>query len=237
VSNYVCSRYLRRHHDVTGEATCGHHGISADLLLRFVVRKLQEVYLGPGRAGLVEDIKAELRSQTKTSDSDAQRLEKRLAELDTEMGRLVKAIRYTDAPELVQALNEVRAERQSIQDALQRAGHLQAVEDFDQEAERLADGLWTMAERLDEGDPAVLREILTQAVARIECQWDHQEQGGRMRCLLIGGTVEFRRCGGFPALSPTDNDQSAWRCPSRLRPPRSCLQSRATRASRKRPCP
>ena len=78
------------------------------------------------------------------------------------------------------------------------------MEDVDEEAERLADGLWTMAERLDDGDPAVLREILSQAVARIECQWEHQEQGGRMRYPLVGGSVEFWRCGEFPALSTSD---------------------------------
>ena len=109
-AKYVCSRYTKWGSDPIRNPTCGHHAVGADVLLRFIVRKLQEVYLGPGREALVEDIKAELRSQTETTSADTERMEKRLVELDTEMGRLVKAIRTTNVPELVEELNATRTE-------------------------------------------------------------------------------------------------------------------------------
>jgi hypothetical protein len=89
------------------------------------VRALREYYLGPGRAELVDEIKRQLTAEAKTSKADLKRLEKRAAELEREVGRLVRAIRTIDAPELAEELASVRRERHGVQDALQQAQRFQ----------------------------------------------------------------------------------------------------------------
>ena len=88
---------------------------------------------GPGRAGLVADIKAELQG----AGQGGQRRPGAAGEAAGRVGWGGRPTGQGDParptpPELVQELNEPGPERQSIQDGLQRAGRFQAVEDVDQ---------------------------------------------------------------------------------------------------------
>ena len=100
---------------------------------------LQEVFLGPGRDALVQEIKSQLRAEPKANSGDVKRLEKRAADLDREVSRLVKAIRTLDAAELVEELAFVQAERDRVKAELAQAGRLTDPVDLDAEAERIAD--------------------------------------------------------------------------------------------------
>jgi len=137
------------------------------------------------------------RSVAKTGKADLKRLEKRAGELEREVSRLVQAIRRADIPELVEELEAVRRERQSVQETLQKAQRLQDGQGSDQEAERVADGLWALGERLSNHDPAVVRDVFRQMVQRIECRWEPAPSKGRGRGLrmayrLVGG-VDYLR--------------------------------------------
>ena len=107
---FVCSSYMK---EVYG-STCGRHPIAADLVTGWLVAKLQEIYLGPGRDALVAEIRKQLKAAPKTSKRDVGRLEKRLGELDREVSRLVKAVRMSDIAELVEELSLVQAERERV---------------------------------------------------------------------------------------------------------------------------
>jgi chromosome segregation ATPase len=157
---------------------------------------LQETFLGPGRDSLVKEIKSQLKAQAKASGADVARLEKRAAELDREVGRLVKAIRTIDAAELVEELQIVRAERDRIRAELAQAGKFTDALDIDAEAERIADTMLDLAERLNDAEPATLREVLRQFVSRITCRWERhhgkQTRKQRARYRLAEGKVELR---------------------------------------------
>jgi len=190
---YVCTTYLRRGR----ESGCGRHTIDAAGIETWLVGALREYYLGPGRAELVDEIKRQLKAEVKTGKADLKRLEKRAGELEREVSRLVKAIRTTDIPELVEELEAVRRERQSVQEALQKAQRFQDSEGIDLEAESVADELWGLAERLSHHDRAVVREVFRQMVQRIECRWEPVPSKGRGRGLrtpyrLVGGIVYLR---------------------------------------------
>ena len=181
--------------------TCGHHSVDADQVLGWLVKKLQEVFLGPGRDELVADIKRRLKAEAKGASGSKDRLEKRLAELDREIARLVKAVRTTDVPELVTESASARSERDCVRAELGRAGRLEQAEDLDAEAERLADEVWNLGEAFADADPAVLRELLQRAVVKITCRWEQTEKCRRTWCRLVAGTVELRDSELFAGLS------------------------------------
>jgi len=190
---YVCTTYLRRgRQNATG---CGCHTIDAIRVQVWLVDALRQHYLGPGREELLEEVKRQLRAEAKSTRVDTKRLEKRAVELEREVSRLVKAIRTTDAPELLQELEAARTERQNVQEALQRAGSLQGGQNIDQEAEAVVAELWTLGDRLGDDDPAVVREVFRQMVQRIECRWEAlptRDDGQRLTYQLAGGVVYLR---------------------------------------------
>jgi len=188
----VCATYAGYGRDCRHNTTCGRNAIDANRILAWIVHKLQEVFLGPGRGVLVEEIKRQLSAEVKTTTTDAARLEKRAADLDRQVSRLVKAIRTTDAAELVEELTITQAERNRVKAELAQASRFTDPMDLDTEAERIADSLWNMGERLDDSDPAVLREVLRQFVSRVTCRWEPYQAGKYIRSRLVGGTVELR---------------------------------------------
>jgi hypothetical protein len=165
--------------------------VDAALVLGWLTKKLQEVYLGPGRDALVQEVKKQLKAEPKANRRDSARLEKRAADLEKEVKRLVKAIRTLDAEELVEELSLVQAEREQVKAQLAEAGKLTDAADLDAEAERIADQVWTIGQRLGNSDPAIVRDVLQQFVYRITCRWETTDRRKRRRCHLIGGTVEL----------------------------------------------
>ena len=189
---YICSTYASFGPRSLRNTTCGHHIIDAQRVLGWLVHALQKTFLGPGRDALVQEIKKQLRSQAKATRGDVERLEKRAADLDREVGRLVKAIRTVDAAEVVEELAIVRTERDRVKTELAQAGRLTDPMDVDAEAERIADTMLNLGDRLTDADPAILRETLRQFVARITCRWGYKKPGKRASYPFLEGKVELR---------------------------------------------
>ena len=183
---YICSSYSN-----ALNSTCERHAIDADRVLGWLVDKLQEIFLGPGRDALVDEIKRQLQEQPKADNNDLERLKKRAADLEKEVNRLVKAIRTIDADELVEELALVQAERDRVKVQLAEAAKLTTPVDIDAEAERIADNLWQIGQHLKDGDPATVREVIRQFVSKITCQWEPTGKA-RPRSRLVGGMVELR---------------------------------------------
>jgi DNA invertase Pin-like site-specific DNA recombinase len=195
---YNCSTYLKYGNDHGRNTTCLSHTIDARQVLDWLVFKLQETVLGPRRAKLVQQVKADLTAAARANSGDLERLDKRAGDLDREVGRLVKAIRTIDAAELVEELSIVRAERDRVKAELTQARKMSAPADLDSEAERLADTLAELGETLNHAEPAVLREVLRQFVSRIVCEWEpYQTKGGKPRRRFKRGTVELWAIPGY----------------------------------------
>ena len=190
-------QHLRQPQRPDATRRCGRHPIDAERVLGWLIHKLQEVFLGPGRDALVQEIKKQLQGETKANSGDVERLQKRAADLEREVSRLVKAIRTLDAAELVEELALVQAERDRVKAEIVRAGRFTDPVDLDSEAERIADGLWEIGQHLNDAEPAVLREVLRQFVSRITCRWETSKSKSQRqtRCRLVGGTVELREQG------------------------------------------
>jgi len=189
---YNCSHYLK--YGIGGRnTTCGSHTLDAQRVLGWLVQALQETYLGPRRAELVQQVKTELIAAAKANSGDVERLQKRAAELDQQVNRLVRAIRTVDAAELVEEFSIVRADRDRVKAELTQAHRTTTPADVDSEAERIADSLAELGEALDDAEPAILREVLRQFVSRIVCEWEpYRTLRGGTRRRLKRGTVELR---------------------------------------------
>jgi len=183
---YVCSGYRER----GARSACGHCTVDAASLLGWLVPALQAEFLGPGRAELVASIRADLERQAAGGDREEKKIQRRLAELDREIQNLAKAARIAaDVAEVATELRRAGDERDALRGRLRRP----VAADLDAEAERLADGVWRLAEALSTVGPAELRELLRLAVSRIECRWERERTpSGRTRCNLVGGKVLLR---------------------------------------------
>jgi len=207
-ASYLCSSYnaggYRNPHN------CGHFRIDAAKVQGWLVRALQKVFLGPGRDALVAEIQKELKSTMKTSKSDGERLAKRLIEVEAEIPleveaeipRIVRAIRVTDAPELIHELTNARSERDRLKAELSRIASYEAPGDVQSEAERIANTMWELGERLSDADPGTLKELFQRMVSRIDCEWTKlPRQNGRTPCKLVGGKVFLHPSPLFDCLS------------------------------------
>ena len=195
---YVCSSYLAD----SKRATCHHYQIDAERVLGWLVPTLREVYIGRGRDYLVDVIKQQLKANGKDGGSDAKRMKKRLAKLDVEVGRLAKAIRVTDAPEVLDELVAARREQDAIKAEMAKQTGIPG-NDIDREAERRADELCQLGDILDDTDPATVRELLGKVVHQIHCRWEpfRTTKTGRVRTRLIGGWVYFKESDLFGTLA------------------------------------
>ena len=193
---YICQTYRGdKHRNASG---CGHYMVPAERVAKWLVNALQAEFGadGPGRAELVTEIKRQLRAGAKGSKQDTKRLTARLADLDLQVARLVKAIRTTDVPELAEELAIVRRDREAVQEALLHAGRYQAPQDVDREADATADELGRLVGSLDDGDPATVRQVFGLLVSKITCSWEQTTcRSGRQRCKLVEGEVELRNLG------------------------------------------
>jgi len=117
---YLCQTY--KEYGKHNSAGCGHYFVHAHQVNAWLAKALQDVFLGPGRAVLVQSIKQALRSRQKATPGDVERLQRRLVELETEAGRLVRAIRTVDDPGLTDELRQVKAEREQVEAELRQSG-------------------------------------------------------------------------------------------------------------------
>jgi len=198
IFRYVCSTYTN-----STDSTCTYNWVDADRLLAWLIPALQQVFLGPGRAELVEQITKQLKAATKGSRKDTSRLQKRLAGLDREIGNLVKLARTApDIDELAQELGTARTERERIRVELAKAGQSTASGDIAAQARQVADRVWRLGELLPKAEPATLRESLREMVSRIDCRWEDISKPGakRRRSKLVGGEVLLRQHELFTCL-------------------------------------
>ncbi len=196
---YLCATYNR--HGNQNDTGCGHFVVPAEAVQNWLIKALQKVFLGPGRDAMVAEIKKQLKAQGKGNRSDTKRLAARVAELDEDIGRLVKAIRSIDAPELVREMADARGERDRLKAELSRIGQHTAPGDAQAEAERIADTMWELGERLSDAEPATLKELFSRMVDRIECRWEQVKlASGRIRNQLIGGQVFLNDQGELSCL-------------------------------------
>jgi len=189
-------RYLCTSNNLNGPSTCGFHAIREDLLLPFLIRKLQADYLAPGQlARLEKELRKQAAEGQKAEPAIIQHMRTRLGQLDADIRQgtqnLLRAGSNVDL--LTEALTELRIERDSLADNL--AGRERSAGqkvDVDRQVNAAIDALRELGERLTEADPGQVREVLKQMVSRIDLYFEPIPKPQRVFHRLVKGIVKLR---------------------------------------------
>jgi DNA invertase Pin-like site-specific DNA recombinase len=188
---YVCTSY-----NLSGPSTCGYHAVREDLLLPFLVRRLQADYLAPAKIDrLRERLLKKLEARRRPTADQAQRLRARLAEVDGQLkAATLNVVRAKDNLDLLNAaLTELRHERDRLAAELGEADARKGQEaDLAALVEEAVGKLRALAERLNDADPARLREVLSQMVKTIELYFEAVPKKRKVYHRLVKGVVKLR---------------------------------------------
>jgi site-specific DNA recombinase len=189
---YVCSSY-----NLNGPSSCGYHAIREEVLLPFLIRKLQEDYLAPERVDLfAKELRKQASARRSADPEQVERLRGRLAQLDADVRQgtqnLLRAGSNIDL--LSEALTELRGERDRL------ARELEAQEkslrgnpdDVERKVAAAVAILRSLRDRLGEADPARLREVFRQMLTGIDLYFESLPKRKKVYHRLVKGVVKLR---------------------------------------------
>jgi DNA invertase Pin-like site-specific DNA recombinase len=195
---YQYRRYVCKTGTAHGASACRCYSIREDRILPFLLRRLQEDYLAPGK---LEALRAELTRQLeirrRAAPSQAGRLRARLEELDGDIRQAAKNLaRAGDNFDLLNGvLTELRAERERVERQLhqEEAEGQAGLPDLAAAVDRAVEKLRGLSEALHEADPARLREVFRQMVVRVDLYYKAAgPQGKKQWFRLERGVVRLR---------------------------------------------
>ena len=189
---YVCTSY-----NLSGTSACGFHAIREDLLLPFLVRKLQEDYLTPERLVRLEaELRRRLEARRKgQAQPDTARLQGLLASVEEQLKQAtLNVLRARHNLDLLnEALTGLRTERDRLEAELRAAeARREPNIDIDALVENAVKRFRVLGEGLADADPARLREVLRQMVVEIVLHFESIPKKTRVYHRLVQGVVTLR---------------------------------------------
>jgi site-specific DNA recombinase len=188
---YICSGY-----NTYGASVCGLNTISEEALLNLLLRKLQERFLDPAeRQRLCDEIESRARGGQADRETEVQRLRTRVTELSGQIKQAARRL-LTEDERLLPVLREQVREMQEEHDRL--AQELAAIgsetpgaarAEFDELAERAVGLLERLTEVWQQAPPALLRDVLSEMVARVDLYFEHDVRGSRKRSRFVHGVI------------------------------------------------
>jgi DNA invertase Pin-like site-specific DNA recombinase len=194
--------------DAAGQVVCGYNSVDEEWLFDKVLDVLQEEVLAPGR---LEALREEVRRQDEAERGPGavDPMKRRLAELEahiTQGNRNLALLPPDRLPGVVAQVREWETERDRLQAELARRQGGGSLEGLDEAIELCESLLWRLREAARAADPLLLREVIREAVARIELAWERRPHGRRTRYVLKGGVIHLRpqigvRCPALPGVA------------------------------------
>jgi DNA invertase Pin-like site-specific DNA recombinase len=187
-------RYRCHMYDDTGVVVCGYNAVGEDWLLDRVLRVIEEEVLAPERLQALRD-EVRRQDEEEAAPGAVEPMRIRLAELKGKIaqGNENLALLPSDrVPGVVAVVRAWEQERDRIEAELKRregGGNLGGLDEAIAECEAL---LWRLREAVEGGDALLLREVVREAVARIELTWERHPYGKRTRYVVSGGVIHLR---------------------------------------------
>jgi site-specific DNA recombinase len=189
----VCCGYIHN-----GTSVCGQNGISEDALVDVLLRKLRDRFLDPAER---ERLRAEAERQARQGrdgrEGDINQLRARVDELAAQIKRGARRLLTEDDRLLATLRDELRG-MQDEHDRLARElaqltdGAPGQQTDIEAVAERAADLVRRLPELRDQADPAALRNLLGEMVARMELHFEHRMHRGKKMTRFVRGVIHLR---------------------------------------------
>lgn len=194
---YRCQRY-----NEVGEVVCGYGSIREDVLIEQLLGCIQEQMLAPERlAELRKHIRREAERQRAPDKLKA--LRKQLSELEANITRGNENLLLLPAdrvPKSLAVLKQWEQDRDQLQDKLNRLTGRGDEMDLEKQIEMAEAMLWKLKKASDKDDPLLLRQVVREAVARIEVSFLERRTAQRTRHIPTGGTIHLRPQAIHPAL-------------------------------------
>jgi site-specific DNA recombinase len=189
---YMCSGY-----DTCGSVTCHYNAVDADALAGALLGKLKAAW---GDGTNLDAILAEVERQDTEEVSHGKRaaetIRRRMRQLDADLAEGIGRLRSIDRSLLdgyQLGLKVLQAERDGLEAELARA---EAGPTRGAELREKAEGALDVLRRLDLAaaaeEPDLLREVLGEAVAKVELWFSHEQVGKRVRCRFAQALVWLR---------------------------------------------
>ena len=188
---YICSSYAMH-----GKSRCHHNRVSEEPLVDAILRKLQEELLSPET---IEAFKTEARQhlQADRAPVDAGelvRLRKRLAGLDKRIDQGAERILAAPASlaeTLYGKLEAIQAERRELQARLTALEAPQTPRggSLDDELDECVQALWDLRQTFSEAAAADQGALVREAVARIDCSFEHYQTGTLTRSVFVAAEI------------------------------------------------
>jgi site-specific DNA recombinase len=186
---YMCGGYNNG-----GGASCHYNAVEADPLAAALLGKLKAAW---GEETNIDAILAEVERQDREQAGQGHRkadtIKRRLRQLDADLAEGIGRLRSIDRALLdgyQQGLKSLQAERDQLAAELRRA---------EAQPDRAADLRGKVAAALDvfrrldaataAGEPDLLREVLAEAVTKVEVWFSHEPYGKRVRCRFARALV------------------------------------------------
>ena len=187
---YVCSSY-----NLNGPSSCGYHAIREEVLLPFLIRKLQNDYLAPARLDKLEkELKRQATAARQADPKKAKNTKGKLSQLDADIRQGTQnLLRAGDNIDLLSAaLTEMRNERDHLARDTEAQEPAGKPEDVDRLVTAAVEVLRKLHNLLDEVDPEQLREVLRQLVTGIDLFYEPVPKAKKTYHTLVKGVVRLR---------------------------------------------
>jgi DNA invertase Pin-like site-specific DNA recombinase len=186
---YRCHMY-----DGAGEIVCGYNAVSERWMLGQILRVIRQDVLAPGR---LAELRQEVRRQEEAERAPAavDPLRSRLAELKAMIDQGNGQLLLLSADRIGAAeakLREWEAERDQLEAELGRRQGAGPVADLDEVIAACEAMLWRLEEAIASKDELQLREVIREAVARVELAWERRPYGKKTRYVVLGGVIHLR---------------------------------------------
>jgi hypothetical protein len=197
------ARYRCHKYGSAGEVVCGFQSVPEAWVFDKVVTALEEEVLAPGR---LEALRAEVRRQDEEERAPeaVDPLRKRLADLEAQIERGNQNLALLPADRLPGVIAAVRGwekERDDLKAELERRRGGGRLEGLDEAVAACEGLLWRLREARQAGDDLLLRQVLREAISRVELRWEWRPYGKKARSVPVGGVIHLRPQLSYPALS------------------------------------
>jgi site-specific DNA recombinase len=186
---YSCGNYIRY-----GKARCNLHTTREAPLVQLLLRKLQQLFLDPDNLGRLRREIAEQESALKGADNLG-RLRQNITRLEDKFrrgqDRLLEVSRKAVA-DAEAALERLRGDLAEAKAELRRAEAATPTADLEKRITAAETLLWGLADALRADDWPLVREVLREAIVRVELFWTHRKHAKITRSKLERGVIYLR---------------------------------------------
>jgi DNA invertase Pin-like site-specific DNA recombinase len=210
---YSCGTYIRY-----GKDRCGLHTVRESVIVRLLIRKLQELFLDPDNLAA---LRAEMRSLEESNKSEAnlERMRKRVellaGKIERGGARLLELPKEV-LPEASAALAAIKRERDGLLAEIDRVQRVSPVADLEQVIEAAEKTIWSLQDAVEKEDWPLFREAIRELIHHVELHWSHHKAGKRVMSRLEHGVIYLHgKAEGQNLFSPVCRGRSfhAPRCP------------------------